>query len=225
MAFTGVVVGMAAEAACLTVLGASVRVARSGARPRLARAGAQSLVEDGASALVSFGIAGALVPGLAPGTLVVPETVVVTGGGSSLTTDTGWRDRIAMRLGLPAGGCLLGSDTAVTSAKAKADLAAATGACAVDMESHIVGAVARDLGVPFLVLRAVADPADRSIPPPALAGLDENGETRPLAVALHMMIQPWTLPALLRLASDSKAGLAALAAAVSRLGPSAFGPG
>ncbi|MEI7607851.1 MAG: nucleoside phosphorylase, partial [Rhodospirillaceae bacterium] len=77
--------------------------------------------------------------------------------------------------------------------------------------------------LPFLMLRAVADPAERGIPAPALAGLGPDGEPRPGAVALRLLAAPWTLPALLRLARDSEAGLAALRAAVSALGPAGFG--
>ena len=221
VAVAGVVVGMAAEAACLTGLGDAVRVVRSGARPDLARAGAEALAAGGASVLVSFGIAGALVSGLAPGHLLLPEAVALPGGGS-IAVDRRWRETALARLGEVNGGRLAGSDLPVTSAAAKAALARATGAVAVDMESHVVAAVARARGLPFLVLRAVADPAERGIPAPALAGLGPDGETRPWAVALRLLAAPWTLPALLRLARDSEAGLAALGAAVARLGPGAF---
>jgi hypothetical protein len=90
------------------------------------------------------------------------------------------------------------------------------------MESHVVAAVAREHGLPLLVLRAIADPADRAIPGPALAGLGPDGDARPLAVALRLLAAPWTLPALLRLAADSQAGLSALSRAVQCLGPAAF---
>ena len=226
MAATGVLVGMKTEAECLKPLGDAVIVACSGARPELARARAEALVAAGASALLSFGIAGALRPGLAPGALLLPRAVVMAGQGEWAVT-IGWHRRLvesaeAAGLTLLSDVTLAGSDGAVTGAGAKADLARSSGAVAVDMESHILAGVAARHGLPFLVLRAVADPAERGIPAPALAGLGPDGETRAGAVALRLLAAPWMLPALLRLARDSEAGLAALRAAVSALGAAAF---
>jgi len=226
MAATGVLVGMMTEAACLAPLGDTVTIACSGARAELARARAEALAAGGAGALLSFGIAGALAPGLAPGALLLPRAVVVAGRGERAATPD-WHRRVAELVGaaglpLLSGVTLAGSDGAVTGAGAKAALAAATGSAAVDMESHILAEVAARHGLPFLVLRAIADPAERGIPGPALAGLGPDGETRPGRVALRLLAAPWTLPALLRLAKDSEAGLAALRAAVSALGAAAF---
>ena len=216
----GVIVGMLDEARCLSTLGQRVRVACSGARPALAQERAEVLVAAGVTALISFGTAGALVSGLPSGTLILPDGVVGDGTGK---LDTAWRDRVCARAvaaGLPllTGVTVAGSQQPVCSPAAKATLAARTGAVAVDMESHIVAAVAERFGLPFLVLRAIADPADRAIPPVALAGLGPEGETRPGAVALRLLMAPWALPALLRLAADSRASLAALTEAVTRLG-------
>ena len=226
-ASTAVLVGMKTEAGCLQPLGGLVTVACSGARPDLARARTEAMVAGGARALVSFGIAGALVPGLEPGALLLPRAVVLAGRGEAAVT-LDWHRRVC-DLAAVAGLALLsdvtiaGSDDPVTGASGKAELARISGAAAVDMESHIVAEIAARHGLPFLVLRAIADPAERGIPAPALAGLGPEGETRPGAVALRLMAAPWTLPALLRLAKDSEAGLAALRAAVSALGAAAFG--
>ena len=230
MTGVAVVVGMATEAACLAAM--PVRVACSGARAQLARERAERLVAEGATALVSFGIAGALSPGLEPGTLILPKTVVGPSAAGSLSgpvyeVDSAWYDQVmalahARGFAMVAGVRLVGSNHAVTTATAKAALACATDSVAVDMESHVVAAVAREHGLPLLVLRAIADPADRAIPGPALAGLDPDGNARPFAVALRLLAAPWTLPALLRLAADSQAGLAALRRAVQCLGPAAL---
>ncbi|MEI6557004.1 MAG: nucleoside phosphorylase [Rhodospirillaceae bacterium] len=231
MAVTGVVVGMKTEAACLAPLGAAVSVVCSGARSEFARARAEALVAAGVTGLLSFGIAGALVAGLAPGTLLLPRAVVVPGQGggegAGRAVSASWHRRVAglaAAAGLPllTDVTLAGSDGAVTGAGAKATLARTSGAAAVDMESHSAAEVAARHGLPFLILRAIADPADRGIPAPALAGLGPDGETRPGAVALRLLAAPWTLPALLRLAADSRSGLAALSAAVSALGPAGF---
>ena len=51
----------------------------------------------------------------------------------------------------------------------------ATGAAAADMESHVVARLAAELGLPFAVLRVIADPAEREVPPAALAGMRADG--------------------------------------------------
>ncbi len=68
------------------------------------------------------------------------------------------------------------------SVAAKATLRAASGALAIDMESAAVAEAAAEAGVPFLVLRVIADPADRAIPPVALHGVAPDGSRRPWAV-------------------------------------------
>jgi hypothetical protein len=112
-----------------------------------------------------------------------------------------------------------GSDQAVASAAAKAALHEQTSALAVDMESHIVADVAARAGVAFAVVRAVADPVQRSLPPAALIGLDEKGRPALGAVVVSLIQAPGQLPALLRAAVDARAALAALARATSALQP------
>jgi adenosylhomocysteine nucleosidase len=89
----------------------------------------------------------------------------------------------------------------------------------VDMESHAVATVAVAAALPFLVIRAIADPAGRALPPAALAGLSPTGEARPWAVLAALARRPGQLIALIRLIGDSAAGFAALGRAGSRLGP------
>ncbi|HLO78401.1 MAG TPA: hypothetical protein VK196_18250, partial [Magnetospirillum sp.] len=55
---------------------------------------------------------------------------------------------------------------------------AATGAAAVDMESGAVARVAAQHGLPFLALRAIADPAGQSLPAPVLRIVDGQGRIR-----------------------------------------------
>ena len=70
-----------------------MRVACSGGSPERARAEAARLAAEGATGLVSFGLAGGLAPELRPGDLVLPETVQAPDG-RSLPTDPAWRDNL-----------------------------------------------------------------------------------------------------------------------------------
>jgi adenosylhomocysteine nucleosidase len=57
--------------------------------------------------------------------------------------------------------------------------------------------------LPFAVLRAVCDPAQRGLPPAALATLDAGGGIRFARVLGSVAARPWQIPALLRLALDA----------------------
>ena len=227
----GFVTGMRMEAACIERatgrgLPEDLPVICAGGRAVSAGEGARQLIGQGAVGLVSFGLAGGLAPGLAPGDLVLAEAVVLPDG-STIATDPGWTARLAALAAAPGVRVAVmrhaGSDEAVATPAAKADLHRATGARTVDMESHAVAVVALAGGVPFVVLRAIADPAARAIPAIAMAGLAPDGTTRPLPVLAGLLSRPGDVLPLLRLALDSRAGLAALRAVALRLAPSAFG--
>jgi adenosylhomocysteine nucleosidase len=218
--WVAVVTGLRAEARCLRKL--AVRVACSGGSSERARLEAARLVAEGAAALVSFGLAGGLARDLRPGALLLPESVR-SPDGRSIPTDPRWRERLWTRLrrrGLAAAGdAVAGSDQVVATAAAKRGLHATAGAGAVDMESHAIAAVASDAGVPFLILRAIADPYDRAIPQAALETVMPDGRVRVLAVLGGVIREPGQLIALVRLGRDTAAALATLRRAATLAGP------
>ena len=207
------------EARCLR--GLDLRVAFSGGSAERAGSEAARLVAEGAAALVSCGLAGGLVPQLRPGDLLLPETVR-DAERASWPVDPIWRERVYARLaagGLqPKPGSLLGSDRIVATTSDKRALFEATGAQAVDMESHEVAAVAAAAGIPFLVLRALADPSDQAIPQVAREAVRPDGRLRPKATLGGLIRQPGELMALLRLARQSARGLASLRRAAALAG-------
>ena len=93
----------------------------------------------------------------------------------------------------------------VKSEADKRSLHSSTGALAVDMESHIAGAIATARGLPFAVCRAVVDPAWRTLPPAATAGLRDDGTTAIGPILRELSRQPSQLGALLKLAGDARA--------------------
>ncbi|MGH6899279.1 MAG: phosphorylase [Geminicoccaceae bacterium] len=216
----GVVTGLRTEARCLR--GLNLRIGYSGGSSQRSRAEAARLLAEGAAGLVSFGLAGGLAPDLRPGDLLLPETVL-SPDGSSLAGDPPWRERLKAlfeRGGLrPMGGALAGSDRILATACDKRGLHEATGALAVDMESHEVAAAASAAGVPFVVVRAIADPYQRVIPQAALEALRPDGRVRVLAVLGGVIREPGQLLALLRLGRDTAAALAALRRAAALGGP------
>jgi hopanoid-associated phosphorylase len=216
----GVVTGLRAEARCLR--GLDVRVACSGGSAERAKSEAQRLVAEGIVGLVSFGLAGGLSPELRPGDLLLPEGVR-SAGLASWSVDPPWRERVHARLtagGLePRSGALVGSERVVATASDKRAMFEATGARAVDMESHEVAAVATAAGLPFLVIRALADPYDQVIPQVAREALRPDGRVRIRATLGGLIRQPGEVMALLRLARQSARGLATLRRAAALSGP------
>jgi hopanoid-associated phosphorylase len=210
----GIIVGMRAEAALLPP---RAMIGCSGGRFNKAAQIADYMLRAGVQGIVSFGVGGGLQPGLRPGQLVVATLVDL--GGAALPADPAWSRNLLDQLPHAVNGIVCGVDEAAVDVTEKAALHAETGGILVDMESGAVAEACAAAGKPFVVLRAVADPADRAIPPFALAGLGEDGRTKFLPVLLGLIGQPATLPALLGLARDSRAALTALGAAARLLGP------
>lgn len=163
------------------------------------------------SAVLSFGLAGGLDPALAPGALLC--ATVIAGHGPA---DAAWSAVLIQATGAdPA--VLAHADAPVATPAAKAALRAATGAAAVDMESGIAAGFARRHGLPFAALRAVGDPAGQAVPAAATLGLNRDGTTAPLRVALAVLRRPGDLPALLRLARHSAVAMRRLRLAADGL--------
>jgi adenosylhomocysteine nucleosidase len=196
----GIVTGLIAEARAAAPLGDAVA---GGGTPRGAAVAAKALMDRGATALISFGLAGGLKPGLPPGTLIIPACIRTAHADHPADAAlTAW-------LGGPAGTLYAGTELAVTAAD-KAALHAATGADAIDLESGAVADVAASHGVRFAVLRAICDHADRNLPPAAIIALDARGAIALARVAASVLRHPAQLPALLGLARDAARARAAL---------------
>jgi adenosylhomocysteine nucleosidase len=204
-----VVVGLAVEARLARPLRWPIAIGGGGYEG--AHAAAERAVRDGAEALLSFGLAGGLDPGLRPGTLLLPAEVIIDG--LRISTDAALRARFGTAPSPP----LLGAAAPVASAADKRRLFEATGAVAVDLESGAVARVATAHRLPFAVLRAVCDPAGRDLPPAALIALDRHGAIGLARVLGSVLTHPGQLPSLAALAADATAARRALRLAVSRL--------
>ena len=181
-----------------------------GGTPAGAADAAYELVEQGVNALVSFGFAGGLDPALRPGTVVIPNSILSEG--HSYATEPALADRFG---GL-TGHCLVADALAATDAAAKRRLHAKTGAHAIDLESGSVARVALAHGLPFVVVRAISDAAERDLPPAALQALDRRGRIDLMRVLGSLLRQPMQLPALLSLASDALLARRALVGLTAR---------
>ena len=159
------------------------------------------LIEAGAQALVSFGLAGGLDPTLRAGTIFLP-TEVMDGQDRVLPTSNGWRDRVGQALIASApiiAGRLLSSSQAIIGVRDKADAFHATGACAVDMESMALARAAASRGLPFLAVRVIVDTAQDALPPALMAATD-SGHLRIWRLISWLALAPTNIVDLIRLA-------------------------
>jgi adenosylhomocysteine nucleosidase len=220
------VTGLEAEDRIVRAIG--IPALATGADAARAAAIAEQLLAGGASALLSFGIAGALKPGLASGTILLPRRVR-SEAGDAFAADAAWHARVRAALGARGIAAieddLFGATQLVAARAAKTDLHRRTGAAAVDLESAIAAAAARRFGRPFLAVRAIADPADFALPPAALVGIDAAGRTALGPVLRSILRRPGQLAALVRLALHTRRALAALAHAAPALRDLSAPPG
>ena len=226
--FTGVVCGLKSEARCLQPMNklndshdsASIKIAVSGASASRARDIAKVFAVSGAKGLISFGISGGLMDRLKPGDLIIASTVTEASG-AVYSTDPIWSKSItdsakAHSLTLhPAP--LYGAASMVSTQQDKQNIYEETGAWAVDMESHGVAETAESLGLPFIAVRAIADPANRAIPQSAAQGVAPDGGVAPLPVLKALVRRPGDFGPLLQLNKDSQAALGALSNCVRKL--------
>src|SRR5215472_4856454 len=75
---------------------------------------------------------------------------------------------------------------------------------AVEMESYPILAEAARSGVPAVAIRAVSDAVDFDVPYDFDRARDARGQIRMLGVASQALLRPSGLPALMKLASDSR---------------------
>ena len=195
MSTPSILVGLAAEARIACRLGWAVTT--GGGTASGAEAAARLMVAQGATALVSFGLAGGLDPTLRAGDIIAPRRVV--------TLDRSFDASLALaaRLGGASEHALFGGNAIVATAREKRVLHAATGAAAIDLESGAVARVAAEHGLPFAVLRAICDPAERDLPPAALLALDRAGAIGLGRVLASVFAHPFQIGGLIALASDA----------------------
>lgn len=203
----GVVTGMLAEAKLLDGMGYDV--VAGGGDPVSTAAKIEQLVQGGATHLASFGIAGALDPNLRPGDLIVADAVR-TPDGTIVSCDPEWVQHACSRIPTARNALIAGNSVAIATPGAKAALHQSSKAAAIDMESHHVALAARKYGLPFLVLRAIADTAADDLPKAAVVGLNKEGRPAIGAVLLSLLKNPGQLPALIRVALRSRVALKAL---------------
>jgi hopanoid-associated phosphorylase len=207
------VVGLAKEA----------RIAkRAGLKPVIGGGDSRLLAERledaayGATAVVSFGIAGALAPLLRAGDAIIATHVVA--GNEHYTCDAAWSQILRGKLAYSRSAIIAGVDDVVSHIGMKKALFRNTGAHAVDMESHVAARFAEKRGLPIVALRVICDGAQRTLPPAVLEPLKPNGKPRLLAILKSVTHDPSQIPELLQTGREARKAFRALLRCSNLLG-------
>ncbi|MDB6085998.1 MAG: phosphorylase [Gammaproteobacteria bacterium] len=228
MKAAGVVAALRAEA---RTLGSPIRrsdgllavsdgtlVAVSGMGSSAAEAAARALVDAGAAALVSWGMAGGLDPALHAGTICLPS-VVISLDGDAFATDHHWRELLAAAIAARrtvVSGKLLTGGRVIEDVAGKAAAFRKTGAAAVDLESLAVARVAAMHHLPFIAVRVIVDTAGDVLPNAVMAASGQ-GQVQLSKLILGVIRSPRDIAPLFRLAKRYRAASRALIA-VARTG-------
>ena len=165
--------------------------------------------------VVSFGTAGGLDPSLQPGDVVVMSSV--TEGGVTWNANSALTAAIVDKIFKQAAGSFAvhqgpgaSSSTSILDAAGKTTLWNSTHTEVVDMESEIAAAFAAQNGLPFVAVRAVADPYNQSQPPASLVALMPDGSLNLSAIINSIATSPSQIPDLWNVALQTEAAFSSL---------------
>ncbi|TAK61395.1 phosphorylase [Methylobacter sp.] len=208
---TGIVVALPEEISTLTskkidkgrcvFITDNTVLAYSGAGADNARTASELLIAQGATRLISWGCAAALIETLKPGDLVLADTLIdVESNQIGIRSD--WHSHAANLLSTSLKihlGSLAESKNIVATGNDKKHLHTQTGAVALDMESIAVAKVARQHNAPFLAIRAIADPVSMDLPKAINHSLNNEGDIILGKLLLFIALHPAELPGLIKL--------------------------
>lgn len=208
---TGIVVALPEELSTLTskkidkgccvFITDAIVLAYSGAGADNARAASELLITQGATRLISWGCAAALGETLKPGDLVLADTLI-DAEGAQIGIHPDWlkftKNLLSTCLKVHTGS-LTESSSIVATGNGKKHLHTQTGAIALDMESVAVAKVAGLNNLPFLAIRAIADPVDMDLPKAVNHSLNNQGDIVLGKLLLFIALHPAELPGLIKL--------------------------
>jgi adenosylhomocysteine nucleosidase len=210
------------DGACRVVRGSigntSVVLARTGEGRRNAEDGIRILIErEGISRIAIIGFSGGISPGLHPGALLVAEHIV-SNGAPGPGPDRDWSDRIGQQLGVRRA-TIVTVDRILCTPRSKKELWSGLSherPAAADLETVAMAAVAASHGVPFVVVRAISDPAEEALPLDFNDCLDPSGRISRAKVVARAALNPALIGPLWRLRGRARSCSQRLADVVCR---------
>ena len=209
------VVGLAKEARIAKRFGL-VPVIGAGSSKLLKRR-LRTLVGPDVCGIVSLGLAGGLAPIPQVGDILIGSHVVTER--EHYACDPGWSRVLRTKLPEAHSVVIAGVEEPALHMGAKKELFRATGAHAVDMESHVAARFAQERGLPFVVLRVVSDDCHRTLPPAAVERLSLKGHPRLFAILRSLLREPGQFGELMRTAREAGTAFKSLLRCLRTLGP------
>ncbi|MDI1230034.1 MAG: phosphorylase [Methylobacter sp.] len=208
---TGIIVALPEELSTLTskkidkgssvFISDAIVLAYSGAGANNAQAASELLIAQGATRLISWGCAAALSEALKPGDLVLADNLIGSDN-AQIVLHSAWHSNTKNLLSSTLKvhtGSLVESNTIVATTQDKKHLYAQTGAIALDMETVAIAKVARQNNLPFLAIRAIADPVSMDLPKAINHSLNNGGDIVLSKLLLYIARHPTELPGLIKL--------------------------
>ncbi|MGI4733522.1 MAG: phosphorylase [Janthinobacterium lividum] len=209
-----VATGFNREVACVSGLAGVVPVAGGGDPVALRRR--VEAAAAGAAGIVSFGMTGALVDGLRIGDWVVADRLW---GGIEIACDPAWTAALAARLPGARIGGFYADGRMIDTVAEKLSLGTRHGALAVDMESHVAGAVAAERGVRFAIVRCVSDGARHLLPHAITVSMRPDGGVDGAAMLRSVARRPGQIADIARTTAGFARAMRELKRGAIRLGP------
>ncbi len=161
---------------------------------------AQPLEQFHPSALMSVGLAGALIRSLKVGSIFTPSVVVSAADGVEY--------RCSAESTRVSGGVLVSAEE-IAGTEAKQTLVQRFHALVVDMEAAGVAKIAQEANIDFRCVKAISDEADFAMPPMARF-IDAGGNFQTGKFAIWAALRPWQWPRVAALGRNSSRATRAL---------------
>jgi nucleoside phosphorylase len=170
----------------------------------------------GARGIASYGMTGALVDGLEIGDWVVGSRLA---GAIEMDCDATWAAAMVARLPGARLGGFFADGRMIDTVAEKLALGERHGAAAVDMESHVAGAVAAERGLPFAIVRCVSDGARHLLPHAITVSMRPDGGVDAGAMLRSLAARPGQAADVARTAAGFVRAMRALERGAAQLGP------
>ena len=200
--------GCDAEIGKIYSIGQSAFLAISGAGFENAGKATDCLLAEGVQALLSWGFAVALQPGLSAGDVVLADALLAED--CSYKVSRSWRTSLRKRLAdftRVYDGALAHCDNVLCDPTEKQQMWDSSAAIAADRESAAVAEKAKMAKMPFLALKVIAEAANVRLPSNLSERISESGSLKPGQILSGGGTRPWAWPATIKLTKGALAGL------------------
>ncbi|MBL4702819.1 MAG: hypothetical protein JKX85_16360 [Phycisphaeraceae bacterium] len=150
------------------------------------------------SRIVYAGFAGALDRSLDLGSIISPAAIFN-------------EDKLTIDVDGQMTQSIVSVDKIISTPQLKTQLAHATGAVAVDMESYGAAAAAKQLGITLTIIRSISDTAEQTLPTWSAHCIKANGQTSLRGVLWTLLSGPWRISEMLLMQKQAKIASESLA--------------